>query len=53
MTGADAEDELPPSLREVLENGKGFFVSPRESDIITKQAAKIIAGAIEGVFGGG
>lgn len=53
MTGADSEDELPPSLREVLENGKSFFVSPRESDIITKQAAKIIAGAIEGVFGGG
>ncbi len=53
MTGSDEDDELPPALREVLENGRSFFVSPREGDVITKQAAKMIAAAIEGVFGGG
>lgn len=53
MTSADGEDELPPPLRAVLENGRSFFVSPREADVITKQAARIIAGAISGVFGVG
>lgn len=51
MTDGDGFDAFPESLRTVLETGKSFFVSPREADVITRQAARMIASAIDGVFG--
>lgn len=37
-------------LREVLESGKGFFVSPKEIDIIAKKTSDILAEAIGAAF---
>lgn len=34
-------------LRRVLENGKGFFVSVKESDIALRSLAGILAGALD------
>ena len=42
--------EMCPSLREILENGKSFFVSPRESDVITESVSEILANAVDGAF---
>lgn len=50
MRAGVAESAISPELIGVLENGKSFFVSPKEIDCITKIAASIIAEAIEGVF---
>ena len=41
--GIECED---PRLREVLEKGKSFFVSPKESDLICESIAKLFARAI-------
>ncbi len=38
------------SLRGVLENGRSFFVSPKESDVITEEVAHILSGAISQAF---
>lgn len=43
----DAEDRV----REVLDRGKDFFVSPKECDTIIENVAKIIAVSIEEAFG--
>lgn len=43
-------DEISDELREVLENGRGFFVSPKESDIITKKVAEVLANALDIAF---
>ena len=43
-------NELDPTLKDVLENGKSFFVSPKESDSITERAARIISLAIGRAF---
>ena len=40
------------SLREVLENGKSFFVSLKESDVITQKVALLLASAIGKAFSG-
>ena len=37
-------------LREVLENQRQFFVSPKESDLITAQTAALLSEAIEQAF---
>ena len=42
---------IPPALSEVLENGRGYFVSPRECDIVTENVGRVIAEAIDGAFG--
>lgn len=42
--------ELDDSLRKVLENGKSFFVSPKESDVITARMAELLAAAISTAF---
>lgn len=44
-------EEIPPTLTEVLENGRGYFVSPRECDAVTENVSRIIADAINKTFG--
>ncbi len=34
-------------LRAVLENGRSFFVTPKESDVVTKEMSRIISEAID------
>ncbi len=46
-------EEIGERLREVLEEGRDFFVSPKESDIIVKKVAVLLARAIGKAFGGG
>ena len=48
--GIKSED---PRLCEVLEKGKSFFVSPKESDIICKSVAQLFARAIGVAFAEG
>lgn len=38
------------SLRNVIENGRGFFVSPKDSDIIVQKTSDILADAIGVAF---
>ena len=42
--------EVDAPLREVLENQRHFFVSPKESDLITAQTAALLTEAIEQAF---
>ncbi len=42
--------EIGDDLRAVLENGRGFFVSPKESDIITERLSALLAESIECAF---
>lgn len=42
--------EMSERLRDVLENNRRFFVSPKESDCITVQTAALLADAIEEAF---
>ncbi len=44
---------LEKDLKEVLDNGRSFFVSPKESDIVSEKMSDIIAEAFEGAFGVG
>lgn len=44
--------EIAPALQDVLSNGKSFFVSPKESDIITEQVSRLLADAIGMAFTG-
>ena len=39
-------EEINDSLRKVLENGRSFFVSPKESDVIVSHFAKLLSKAI-------
>ena len=43
-------EELRPTLRNVLDNGRDFFVSPKESDVITEKIAEMIAEAVDSAF---
>lgn len=43
-------EDISDSLRAVLENGKSFFVSPKESDLISETVAELLAGAITEAF---
>ena len=45
--------EISPPLRHVLENGKSFFVSPKESDVITEAVSGLLSSAINTAFTGG
>lgn len=49
QAGAPSDE---PRLREILETGKSFFVSLKESDVITQKAACLLAGAIDKAFVG-
>ena len=42
--------EVSDELRAVLENGKSFFVSPKESDLISEAVAQLLADAISEAF---
>lgn len=39
-------DSISPSLKAVLENGRGFFVTPKETDTVTVEVSRLIADAI-------
>jgi spore protease len=39
-------DNISNNLREVLENGRSFFVSLKESDLIISQMAELISEAV-------
>ncbi len=43
-------EEVQPELQKVLENGRGFFVSPKESDVITDCVSGLIADAVDMAF---
>jgi spore protease len=43
-------DEVSEPLREVLENGRRFFVAPKESDIITEKVSALLAMAVDMAF---
>lgn len=43
-------EEIRPALRRVLENGRSFFVSPKESDVITDRVSSLIADAVDRAF---
>ena len=43
-------DEIRPALRRVLENGRSFFVSPKESDVISDRVSTLIAEAVDMAF---
>jgi spore protease len=39
-------EQVDDRLREILENGRRFYVSPKEADVIAERTAAIIAHAI-------
>jgi len=43
-------EDISTSLEEVLENGKSFFVSPKESDLVTEQVSRLLSDAIGMAF---
>ncbi len=45
-------EEVNDALKEVLETGRSFFVSPKESDLITEQVSHLLADAIGMAFTG-
>jgi spore protease len=45
------EGALPRELREVLENGRSFVVSPKDSDEVVELACRMLARAIDLAFG--
>lgn len=44
-------ENIAPSLHRVLENGRSFFVSPKESDIISEEISSLLADTICRVAG--
>ncbi len=42
--------EISPELTEVLENGRSFFVSLKESDVAVEELSALLANAINGAF---
>lgn len=42
--------EVDEGVRQVLENGKSFFVSPKESDVIVESISSVLARAISHAF---
>lgn len=43
-------DTTSEKLRAALEAGKGYFVSPKESDLLVRAASVLLAGALEKAF---
>ena len=43
-------DKISRQLTEVLEQGKGFFVSPKESDVIVKKVSALLARSVGQAF---
>lgn len=48
-----AEEPLPPRLSEVLESGRSFIVSPRDSDEMVELTCRLLAKALDLAFGVG
>ncbi len=42
--------EVSETLERVLENGRSFFVTPKESDVITEAVAALLADAVDRAF---
>lgn len=42
--------ESPPKLREILDNGRGFFVSPKEGDIISESVSLLLSHSLDTAF---
>ena len=42
--------EIGDELQAVLENGKSFFVSPKESDLISDAVSELLSDAISEAF---
>ncbi|MBO5305760.1 MAG: GPR endopeptidase [Clostridia bacterium] len=42
--------EIGEDLKEVLENGRSFFVTPKESDMITESVSSLLADAVDLAF---
>lgn len=45
--------EIPDGVREVLESGDSFFVTPREGDVVTERASTLLADALNRTFSRG
>lgn len=43
-------EDIPDALEPILENGRSFFVSPKNSDLLTNGAAELIARVFDSVF---
>lgn len=43
-------EEIRPALRQVLDNGRSFFVSPKESDVIVERVSMLLADAVDRAF---
>ena len=39
-------EQIPESMRELLENGVGYYVTPKETDMITEKVASLLSQAI-------
>ncbi len=52
QAGMDA-DALPPDLATVLESGRSFIVSPRDSDRMVELTCRLLARALDEAFGVG
>ncbi len=46
-------EKISDPLRKVLENGRSFFVSPKESDVITEQFSRLLAASVSTAFTNG
>lgn len=46
-------EKISDPLRRVLENGRSFFVSPKESDVITEQFSRLLANSVSVAFTNG
>lgn len=44
-------DEVAPELHRVLENGRSFFVSPKDSDIIAEELSSLLASTVDTLAG--
>ncbi|MBQ9780492.1 MAG: GPR endopeptidase [Clostridia bacterium] len=44
-------EQISSGLKDILENGKSFFVSPKDADEITELSSRLLAGAIDHAFG--
>ena len=43
-------DEISDELRNVLENGRGFFVTPKETDTIIRELSRLVADSLMSAF---
>ncbi len=50
---AGMSDKLSRKLTDILENGRSFIVSPKDSDCITELSCRLLARAIDHAFGVG